>query len=405
MTNNLRMCRWLAAPKLLVLVLGLPCGPAGAQAVLKIDRLPANTPVADTVFVAGSFNGWNPRGARYALRRNPDGTRQLRLPPGLGAVEYKFTRGSWATVEIGENNQGIANRKADLGPAREVVHQVLAWDDLSGTPAAPKKSTASPQVHVLGADFEMPQLGRRRRVLVYLPVDYAARPTRRYPVLYLHDGQNLFDAATSFAGTPWGCDEVAEQAARAGRAAPVILVGVANSPDRISEYGPRRCGTGRAGDLSRQYGRFLVEEVKPFVDRTYATLPGAVNAGVGGSSLGGLISLHLAKWYPTVFGRCAAVSPSLWWDQEYFLRNLHVNPAWLAGCRVWLDMGDKEGLTRATQQAGVRRARRLAALLGKSGLAPGREFTYREVPGGEHSEWHWGQRFGEVLAFLFPACG
>ena len=235
-----------------------------------------------------------------------------------------------------------------------------------------------------------------RTVSVWLPPGYELDPDRRYPVFYMHDGQNLFDPHTAFAGNPWWADEVAEREVRAGRVPPVIIVGVANTPARLDEYGPRR-GT----DDARDYGRFLVEEVVPFVNRTYRTLGGPEHTAVGGSSMGGLISLHLCKWHPSVFGKCAALSPSLWWDREYFLRNVAVSCAWLNRCRVWLDVGEYEGASAEGCAATMRRTARLARLFERHGLRAGEQFVYAEVPGGGHNEGSWGARFDRVLRFLF----
>ena len=250
-------------------------------------------------------------------------------------------------------------------------------------------------------DFPSRFLRHRRPLVVYVPPGYDTEPDRRYPVFYLHDGQNLFDDATAFGGTAWHCDETAEWMIRNGLVPPVILVGVGNTPDRLREYGPRR--SVRAGDRSRHYGRFLVEEVKPFIDEQFRTRPGPEHTAVGGSSMGGLIALHLCKWYPGVFGRCGAMSPSLWWDGESFLRDVESKPGWLNMCKVWLDMGGREGGTRATQRAGLQRARRLAGSFRGFGLEKAGRLRYLEVPDGEHNEHAWASRFGEVLRFLFNA--
>jgi predicted alpha/beta superfamily hydrolase len=219
----------------------------------------------------------------------------------------------------------------------------------------------------------------------------------------MHDGQNLFDAHTAFGGVPWGVAEIAEREVRERRVEPVIIVGIANTPDRLEEYGPTRRGFGRERDLSRDYGRFLVEEVKPFIDATYRTRPEAEHTGVGGSSMGGLISLHLCKWYSQVFGKCAAMSPSLWWDREYFLLTAKTHTEWLNRCRVWLDVGEHENQTPSASEATIRRTRRLAALFAKHGRREGEHFSYIEVPGGTHNEAAWGARFDQVLRFLFPS--
>jgi predicted alpha/beta superfamily hydrolase len=249
-------------------------------------------------------------------------------------------------------------------------------------------------------EFASKFLPHARTLAVWLPPGYGLDARQRYPVFYLHDGQNLFDAETAFGGVAWGAGEVAEREVSEGRVEPLILVGVANTPDRMSEYGPKR---GRAADdLSRDYGRFLVEEVKPFIDAHYSARPEKEHTGVGGSSMGGLISLHLCQWYPQVFGKCAAMSPSLWWDREFFLQNVKTSTEWMKGCRVWLDVGEYEADSPAASAATIRRVRRLAALFAKQGLREGEHYRFEEVPGATHNETHWGARFDRVLRFLFP---
>ena len=250
-------------------------------------------------------------------------------------------------------------------------------------------------------DFSSRFLPHARTISVWLPPGYGFDPHRRYPVFYMHDGQNLFDAHTAFAGNPWLADEVTEREVRAGRVPPLIIVGVANTPARLDEYGPRHGEQSREDDPARAYGRFLVEEVKPFIDATYRTRPEPDQTGVGGSSMGGLISLHLCEWYPDVFEKCAAMSPSLWWDREFFLRNATESLDGLDRCRIWLDVGEHESATAAGSAVTIRRTRRLARLFERHGLRAGEQFHYVEVPGGTHNEASWGGRFDRVLRFLF----
>ena len=178
-------------------------------------------------------------------------------------------------------------------------------------------------------------------------------------------------------------------------------MGVANTPDRLHEYGPQEDNSGKEKDLARDYGRFLVEEVKPFIDTAYRTRPEPEHTGVGGSSMGGLISLHLCQWYPDVFGKCAAMSPSLWWDREFFLRTATNLPEWLDRCRIWLDVGEQESSSPAGSAATMRRTRKLARELTRYGLRDGKQYRYVEMPGGTHNEASWGGRFDQVLRFLF----
>jgi predicted alpha/beta superfamily hydrolase len=251
-------------------------------------------------------------------------------------------------------------------------------------------------------DFPSRHLPHSRPVTVRTPPGYGDDPRKRYPVFYLHDGQNLFDPATAFGGVPWHADQSADRVVLDGTARPMILVGVGNSPDRLREYGPRRrVAVKGPPELAKRYGRFLTEELIPFIDRTFRTKTGPQHAAVGGSSMGGLISLHLCRWYPKIFGLCGAVSPSLWWDRQGFFTTLKTRPAWLKSTRIWLDMGGREGATAEACEANVARARKLAAILENYGKGDGVDFRYLELPNAQHNEGDWGHRFDQVLQFLF----
>ncbi|VTR98785.1 Carbohydrate esterase, family 1 OS=Stigmatella aurantiaca (strain DW4/3-1) GN=STIAU_7120 PE=4 SV=1: Esterase [Gemmata massiliana] len=354
-----------------------------------VVRVPDDTPPWRRAFLAGDgpLGDWSATGV--PLDRWDDSTHRTRLdlPAGYEG-HFLVTLGRWREAESDGNGHERPPRELRASGPPRIEVDVRGWDQ-----------TSVDYHHGFPSRF----LPHTRTISVWLPPGYGAHLDRRYPVFYMHDGQNLFDAHTAFAGVPWGADEVAEREIRAGAVPPIILVGVANSPDRLNEYGPQRCGRKRERDLSREYGRFLVEEVKPFVDALYRTRTEPEHTGVGGSSMGGLISLHLCKWYPTVFGKCAALSPSLWWDREYFLRNVAVSPGWLERCRVWVDVGENESSSRLGSAATMRRTRRLTRLLARYGRHPDERYRYTEVPGGTHNERSWGGRFDQVLRFLFTA--
>jgi predicted alpha/beta superfamily hydrolase len=346
-------------------------------------RVPEATSPDRPLFLAGdgpALGDWSACGV--PLERDDDGTYRaaVDLPAGFRGY-FLVTGGRWRQVEADGHSPEPVPRELHVGgPATVEVH-VHAW------------GRHSVQYH---PDFASNFLPHPRTLAVWLPPGYHRDPARRFPVLYMGDGQNLFDPETAFAGNAWFADDVAEREVRAGRVEPLILVGVANSPDRLQEYGPRQ-----AGDMAHDYGRFLVEEVKPFIDAEYRTLTGPEHTGVGGSSMGGLIALHLCQWYPDVFGRCAAMSPALWWEHGYFLRNLMAAPEWLDRCRVWLDMGTREGDTEAGMRAMVRRVRRLARLFERHGMREGEHFHVEVIEGGLHNEAAWSGRFDRVLRFLF----
>ncbi len=249
--------------------------------------------------------------------------------------------------------------------------------------------------------FKSRLLRNERDVLVYLPPGYRRATRRRYPVLYLHDGQNVFDAATSYAGVEWGVDESAQRLIEKKWIEPLIIVAVANTGEnRIHEYAPtrgvidttaKRKKRSRGG--LRRYARFLIEELKPFVDRTYRTRPEAEATGLGGASLGGLATLALGLWYPQVFTRLAVLSPSIWWDECVICRMVGELPEKLP-LQIWLDTG--------TAEPGWERARLLRESLVESGWRLDDDLQYTEVEGGSHSEGAWAARFDAVLRFLYP---
>lgn len=353
-----------------------------------VVRVPESTPPGQPLFLAGDgpLGDWSAAGV--PLVSCTDGTHRagLDLPPDFHG-HFLVTLGRWRGSEIDPSGRERLPRELHAGTEYAEAH-VGGWDRTS--------------VHY-HPEFASRFLPHARTISVWLPPGYGFDPDRRYPVFYMHDGQNLFDAHTAFAGNPWFADEVAEREVRAERVPPLILVGVANTPARLDEYGPRRAEPD-APDHARAYGRFLVEEVKSFIDATYRTRPEAEHTGVGGSSMGGLISLHLCEWYPEVFGKCAALSPSLWWDREYFLRTAPVS-VWPKSTRVWLDIGEHENSSAAGSAVTLRRTHRLARLFEHQGLRSGEHFRYVEVPGGTHNEASWGGRFDRVLRFLFGAPG
>ncbi len=240
-------------------------------------------------------------------------------------------------------------------------------------------------------------LRNQRDLIVYLPPGYDEQPWRCFPVLYLHDGQNLFDGATSFVpGMDWHVGQTADQCIAEGRVEPLIIVGICNAgKQRLGEYTPTpspRLGGGRAN----RYAKFLLEEVHPMVKKMYRALDGAESTGIGGSSLGGLVSLYIGLREPRIFGKIAALSPSVWWNGRVILRFAKAAPVHPMP-RIWLDAGTREG---ARTVEDVERFRDV--LVGK-GWQPGRDLHYERIEGGEHNEAAWARRVGPFLQFLFPA--
>jgi predicted alpha/beta superfamily hydrolase len=256
--------------------------------------------------------------------------------------------------------------------------------------------------------FHSEFLAHDRDVLVWLPPGYEGstdvlRPfdesstNLRYPVLYMHDGQNLFEPETAFQkGEHWRVGETATELIEAGRIEPLIIVGIYNTGEsRLDEYTPTddvRLGGGHAD----HYGRMIIEELKPLIDLTYRTKRDAANTGVAGSSLGGLVSLHLGLTHPAVFSKIAALSPSVWWDRKAILKTVRQSRS-KPKLRLWVDMGTAEG------HRGLDDARLLKAALVGLGFADGVDLHYAEYEGATHSEQAWSERVGPMLEWLFPA--
>ncbi|GAB2477426.1 phosphonate ABC transporter ATP-binding protein [Hymenobacter qilianensis] len=357
---------------------------------MRVERVPTNTPADAVLYVAGSFNNWNPKNAPHALTKNSDGSYQLVLPPSLDNFEYKFTRGSWETVETDAANKAIDNRRYSAATGKTVTHEIKNWQDLAGG-APVKQHTLTPNVTVLADSFAIPQLNRKRRVWVYLPNDYATS-RRRYPVLYLHDGQNVFDEFTGFSGE-WGVDETLRQLQLAGQDTGCIVVAVDHGGDtRLDELSPWR-NAKYGGGQGDAYLNFMVQTLKPYIDAKYRTLKNRQHTGIAGSSMGGLISLYAGLKYPRVFSKIGVFSPALWFAQDSIL-------AYVSRAKVrqpmqfYLVAGEQESETMVPLMAAMRDSLR------KAGVKP-TAISYRAVADGKHAEWFWRREFPAAYQWLY----
>jgi predicted alpha/beta superfamily hydrolase len=252
-------------------------------------------------------------------------------------------------------------------------------------------------------DFMASKLGSRRAILVFLPPGYESEPDRRYPVLYMHDGQNLFDAATSFIGVEWAVDETVARLTDAGTMEPVIVVGISNTADRVFEYTPFADASGRGGG-AELYADFVVNDLKPFIDANYRTLRDRANTGVAGSSLGGLVSIYLAWTHPNVFSKVAAMSTSYDWADASIMTFVEERDA-PRGLKLWLDVGTAEDTTDSDGDGVsdlVLLHRKMVAALVKKGLRLGQDLRSVEEAGAPHNERAWAARLPGALEFLFP---
>jgi predicted alpha/beta superfamily hydrolase len=288
---------------------------------IEINSLPANTPANSSIFIAGNFNNWNPQNKNFQFQKNDKGYFiDLSLNPG--SYEYKITRGGWDKVECTNEGKDIGNRTLKVDADANVEVAVAGWKDLFASSNQPKKSSANKNVRIIDTAFFIPQLNRTRRVWVYVPPSYN-NSTKKYPVLYMHDGQNVFDEATSFSGE-WGVDEAIDTLSL--KTKECIVVGIDNGGDkRLNEYCPYDFSlNGIAANNKTNIGEgdkyvdFLVKTLKPFIDKRYRTLKDSKNTFTAGSSMGGLISMYAVLKYPKVFGGAGVFSPAFWVGPKIF---------------------------------------------------------------------------------------
>jgi predicted alpha/beta superfamily hydrolase len=312
---------------------------------LELNTLPANSPANGTIFIAGNFNGWNPQNKTYQFQKNDKGY-FIELSLSNGAYEYKITRGGWDKVETTNDGKDIGNRTLKVEADATVELSVEGWKDLFSSSNQRGKSTAGKNVSIIDTAFFIPQLKRTRRIWVYVPPTYNTS-NNKYAVLYMHDGQNVFDDATSFSGE-WGVDEAIDTLGLKTREC--IVVGIDNGGnERLSEYSPYdfRWKTSNSESqivaVGGKYLEFLVKTLKPFIDKKYRTLRDKKNTFTAGSSMGGLISMYAVIKYPKVFGGAGVFSPAFWTAPKIFdeikAKGKKVN------AKIYFYAGDDEGET------------------------------------------------------------
>ena len=247
--------------------------------------------------------------------------------------------------------------------------------------------------HIRG--FHSDVLGNDRDITIYLPPGYDDRDDVHYPVLYMHDGQNLFEPERAFIpGQNWRLAEAADEKIGARTTRPMIIAGIDNTNTRIDEYTPTHDAARNAGGKADDYARMIIEELKPVIDAGYRTLPDAPNTALGGSSLGGLATLYIGLTHPALFGHLAVMSPSVWWDNRAILTTLdHFSSP--RRPRIWLDFGGREGVEGMTD------ARLLRDRLRIKGWTSEADFRYFEDRRADHSERSWAKRARSMLEFLF----
>ena len=358
-------------------------------------------PVAkeDKLFLAGNtatLGNWNPGGV--ALTRKSDTSFEALVELELGeSIEFKITRGTWETVEKDADGEEIANRTATVQKGKDIVVGIESWADERSKPG---------RSSVVGT-LELRRIASiepSRLVRVWLPAGYQDS-TQSYPVLYLLDGQNVFDRATSAIGEEWGVDETLTELIESKAILPMIVVAIDNSSKRVDEYTWIADGEGnrKRGGNAEPFAKWIAHELKPQMDREYRTQVKRDSTWIGGSSLGGLFSLYSVVQHNDTFGSAIAMSPSLSWGNEGINSWIDSNQDRIAKpTRVWVDFGGKEGTTENGARENVERFERFQRTLSTLSQKQNSNFTVggRLFPEAKHNESAWRERFAEAIQFI-----
>ena len=366
-----------------------------AQLTVIVDQIPANTPEDDPIYIAGSFQGWMAGDPEYQLQHVAELDQyHITLDLSSGDHQFKFTRGDWTKPEGDADGNFLPNREYTYSDLDTVFLQILSWEDLGngggGGGGGNDNSTAADNVSILSEAFYMTELDRYRRIWLYLPPDYESSD-RSYPVIYMHDGQNVFDAATSFVGE-WEVDETMNDLHANGDPGAIIVAIDNGGFFRTAEYTPWTNPT-YGGGQGQAYINFIVNELKPHIDANYRTLSDRDNTAIMGSSLGGLISTYAGVEHQDVFSKVGAFSPAYWINDPQIFQHL-IQTGKEQPMRFYQLAGTPEGEVYIDQMFDMQFA------MNQVGFDSEEVFSI-EHSDGEHSEWYWAREFAEVYLWLF----
>lgn len=353
------------------------------KVTFKTAKIPPSKEANPHLFLVGDFNGWNPADKAFEMQSDGTGSYQLTKTMRPGKYDFKITRGTWLSVECGVQGHMIGNREIAVSHDTTVAINIANWQD--NFKQEDKKHTASAHVHIVSESFDLPQLGRQRRVWIYLPAGYETSG-RKYPVIYMHDGQNLFDDYTSGYGE-WGLDELMDKLPAKEES---IIVGIDHGGEyRVTEYDPynTKYGQGRGDD----YVDFLVQTLKPYIDEHYRTKKNTRNTTIAGSSMGGLISMYAILKYPNVFGNAGVFSPAFWISPEIY--KYAADHPLKKRSRIYFVCGDSEGETMVPDM------QKMVSLVRSKGIS---EENSPEVvvKGAKHNEKQWNGDFPAFYEWL-----
>ncbi len=344
-----------------------------------IVTVPKNTPASDTIFIAGnhtSAGNWD--AGKVPLTKTGKNTWEITLSlPKESQFEYKITRGKWENEAVYLKDEFPINQKLNVTKDETVNLQIIDWVDL-----AQLKTISPPPPTIQGGitgeveyhrNFPSKKLHYLRDLIVLLPPSYHKNTQKHYPVLYMHDGQNVIDPRTSYTKVDWGIDETVDKLYKERKMQEILVVGIYNSPDRMTEYSDTSIGN--------DYMDFLIQEVKPFIDSTYRTLPDRENTATMGSSMGGLISFLLVWKHSDIFSKAACLSTWFPADNGKAYDMVENDNGSKKDIKIYLDHGDK-----GMEAVAVQPNQKMRDLLIKKGFILGKDLDYYYAKGAEHNE-------------------
>jgi predicted alpha/beta superfamily hydrolase len=346
---------------------------------------PRSTPPDAQLFIAGNqalLGEWD--AGKIQMKRESDSLWSFssRMPTN-SYLEFKITRGSWSTEALYEMGAIPENTKLNVVNDTLMILYPVGWKDFGFRFEG--GITGTVRYH---RGLHTDSLPNPRDVIVWLPPSYEKDKSERYPVLYMHDGQNIVDPSTSFSGFDWRVDEIADSLIKKGRIEEIIIVGIYNTKDRVPEYSDTKEG--------KAYADFVVHTLKPLIDSAYRTKSGREHTAVMGSSMGGLISFLLAWWYPEVFSNAGCLSSAFLVDSNKIMRDMKEYTGQKKKIRIYLDDGGV-GL-EARLKPGYDE---MIMLLKQKGYVAGKDLEYFYDEGAEHSEKAWARRVWRPLVFMF----
>jgi enterochelin esterase-like enzyme len=356
-----------------------------AQSRLEFRLYAPSLPDTASVYISGNANeigAWAPNRVRLQSMGRGNWTLSVKVDAGQ-ELEYKYTLGSWARESLDRNGQVRGNWKVRVGSSAVVSDTVLLWK----TEAAPRKVQGGVTGTVQYLRNIQPQGLAARDIVVWLPPGYLPGAKKRYPVLYMHDGQNIVDPATSSFGVDWRIDETCDSLMRAGKIPQMIVVGVNNSGDRREEYSPGEKGT--------LYMDFLTHQLKPKIDSMYPTLPDRKHTYCGGSSMGGLISMMLVWEHPETFSKAICMSPAFQYKGFDYVAKVTENPAIHPKIKVYMDNGGV-GLETVLQPG----CEAMLKALDGQGYKRGKDYFWVNDVTANHFESDWARRMPAALVWL-----